>query len=167
MEKLKNVTKLLLLMTLILGHSCGDNSKTSFPSCTVADGIISCPDGTSSELPKDPEQCTVQEVVDGAIISCGNSMVKIKNGSDGKNGADGVTPLPSPYDITEIIDPCGDDPNHADEIILKLYDGSYLVYFEDGGRRFLSLLEHGKTYQTTDRQKCKFMITSNGNYQEI
>lgn len=59
--------------------------------------------------------------------------------------------------IAEIIDPCGDDPANFDEVVLKTASGSFLAYFEQGGRRFLSELPDGN-YRTTDRQRCRFSI---------
>jgi len=58
------------------------------------------------------------------------------------------------------IDPCGDNPNKYDEIILKLYDGTLLAVFKEG-EYFMSVLTNGN-YQTTDKQKCNFTV-NNGN----
>lgn len=60
--------------------------------------------------------------------------------------------------IIEIIDPCGDGPGF-DEVILRLTDNQLISYFEDRGKRFLANLTPGK-YRTTDKQQCKFTITS-------
>lgn len=167
--------KLLLLTVLISISGCGDNTSTTALTCSIKEGLIVCPDGTSTELPNDGEDgedgksCTVVEDIDSAFISCDGNSVKIpygKDGTDGVKGEDGKDLLPSPYAITDIIDPCGDDPNHFDEIIIKLYDGSYLAYFESGGKRFLTTLDAGKSYQTTDYQKCNFKITPEGKYEE-
>jgi hypothetical protein len=61
--------------------------------------------------------------------------------------------------IVATIDPCNDYPGHFDEVILKTRDGKFLAYFEDGGKRFLSLLSPGN-FQTTDFQRCNFTITN-------
>lgn len=161
------------MLTIILIGSfsgCGGNPSTSFPTCSIQGERIICPDGSSAEIPKDgknAEPCVVSETDDGATVTCGSNVVTIKNGTNGQDGSDGVDAEPSPYAVTEIIDPCGDDPGKFDEVLLKLYDGSYVSYFEDGGKRFLTVLEFGKIYQTTDRQKCKFKVDLNGNYEEI
>ena len=68
------------------------------------------------------------------------------------------------FQITELIDPCGDDVNEFDEILLVLGDGSIVAYMEDGGTRFLSTLQDGN-YRTTDEQECNFSVV-NGTYQE-
>lgn len=65
--------------------------------------------------------------------------------------------------LEEIIDPCGDYPGHHDEVILKMTSGEYLAYFEVGGSRFLSILEKGVNYRTTDKQKCIFRINASNN----
>lgn len=58
--------------------------------------------------------------------------------------------------IDQIIDPCGDGSGY-DEVVLKLTDGSFLAYFEQGSKRFLSIIPNG-SYQTTDQQACSFTI---------
>lgn len=68
------------------------------------------------------------------------------------------------YDsIVEMIDPCG--PSHSyDEVLLKTSSGKYVAYFEQGSKRFLTVLVDG-TYQTTDEQGCMFKIIE-GDYNE-
>jgi len=63
--------------------------------------------------------------------------------------------------IVATIDPCTDYPGYFDEVILKTRDGKFLAYFEDGGKRFLSLLSPG-VFVTTDRQACTFTVTNSG-----
>lgn len=58
------------------------------------------------------------------------------------------------------IDPCGDNPNKIDEILIKLYDGSILAVFKDG-QYFMSFLKDGN-YKTTDKTNCYFQV-NNGN----
>ena len=67
----------------------------------------------------------------------------------------------SSENITEIIDPCGDYPNKFDEVLLKTSSGKILVYFEDGGKRFLTELPNGN-FRTTDRQACNFSVSGSG-----
>lgn len=156
---MKNLIVLIVLGFLV---SCSNgNSNTSPLTCSIEGDQIVCPDGSKFDIPKsgkDGKSCTVSEVSGGAKVTCGFNTVTIDNGEDA---------IQSPYAITEVIDPCGDDPGKFDEVILKLYDNSYVAYFEDGGKRFLSVLEHGKSYQTTDSQNCKFKITVSGEFQEI
>lgn len=113
-------------------------------------------DGKNGVDGQDGQSCYVSETSEGAEVTCGSNTVVIENGDDA---------VQSPYNISEIIDPCGDFPNHADEIIIKMYNGDLVVYFQDGGRRFLTVLEPGN-YRTTDRQKCRFTITEDGEYEE-
>ena len=63
--------------------------------------------------------------------------------------------------VTKMIDVCGDHPGYFDEIVLKTNAGKYIAYFEDGGRRFLSELPVG-TYESTDRQRCSFIVSAAG-----
>lgn len=61
--------------------------------------------------------------------------------------------------IVRIVDPCGDYPLYFDEVLLELSNGQYLVYFEDGGNRFLTTLSpSAQHYTTTDRQRCTFHL---------
>lgn len=63
--------------------------------------------------------------------------------------------------ITSMIDVCGDESGYFDEVILKTAEGKYVAYFEDGGRRFLSVIGAG-SYRTTDHQQCHFTISNTG-----
>ena len=74
-----------------------------------------------------------------------------------------ITQIKTGTTIDFVIDPCGDHPNHYDEVVLKLSSGEYLAYFEASGRRFLTVLEQNVIYETTDKQKCRFYINSNNN----
>lgn len=99
---------------------------------------------------KPGENCSVEQVSNGAIITCIDSTAVVLNG---ENGIDAVV---------EIIDPCGNKPGHFDEVILRLNTGDLLAYFEENGKRFLSILTPGN-YQTTDSQKCSFTVDNNYN----
>jgi len=72
-----------------------------------------------------------------------------------------LTQLLAMENITDIIDPCGDFPNHFDEVILKTSSGKFMAYFEQSGKRFLSELPNGN-YRTTDKQACNFTISGTG-----
>jgi len=63
--------------------------------------------------------------------------------------------------ITQLIDPCGDQPGIYDEVIMRLSDGRYVAYFENGGARRLSVLVPG-SYSTTDGGACVFTVQPNG-----
>jgi len=58
-----------------------------------------------------------------------------------------------------VIDPCGDSQGF-DEVLLKLYDGSILAFF-DNSDGFIAELQDGN-YTTTDGTNCNFSI-DNGN----
>lgn len=63
---------------------------------------------------------------------------------------------------TELIDPCGDNPGHYDEVLIRTVDGSLVSYFKAGNKEFLSVLGQGN-YVTTDKQQCHFSVDANGN----
>jgi hypothetical protein len=97
----------------------------------------------------------------GAKGEKGDKGDKGNKGNKGNAGADGIDGEDA---VTEIIDPCGDNPNKFDEVLLVMSDGSILVYFEDGNKRFLAVLGDGN-YRTSDKQQCRFSIV-NGEYVE-
>jgi uncharacterized coiled-coil protein SlyX len=71
--------------------------------------------------------------------------------------------------VVGLVDPCGDGPGY-DEVLLKMSDNSYVAYFQTGNgnnqKRFLSVLNEGVNYQTTDQQACLFKIL-NGEIVEL
>jgi hypothetical protein len=64
--------------------------------------------------------------------------------------------------IVKTIDPCGDGPGY-DEVVVQTTAG-FLVYFESGSKRFLTVLTDG-SYVTTDQQNCNFKII-NGEFED-
>lgn len=77
---------------------------------------------------------------------------------NGENGQDGAPATPTPYVVTEFIDPCGDHPGHLDELVLRLADGSLMAHYASGSLQFITLITPGD-YVTTDKQKCHFTVT--------
>ena len=71
-----------------------------------------------------------------------------------------VAQLESNENIVEFIDPCGNWSGGYDEVILKTSSGKLLAYFENGSRRFLSLLTPG-SYRVTDGSNCNFTVHGN------
>lgn len=125
---------------------------------TCDDGTIDILDGESVTGPVGPAgtSCTVSAAAGGAVISCEDGTSQfISDGLAGQDGTDG---------IVELIDPCGDNPNQFDEVLLRTTSGQILTYFESGNRRFLAVLVPGN-YVTTDSQACHFSVTedSEGN----
>jgi collagen type VII alpha len=156
----------------------GPTGKVGLPGtdsepCSVSDtGLVSCPDGSSYQIPAgvsgqpgkdgldgaagEPGQagtsCTVQAVDNGAVISCSDgTSVVVLNGSDGTDGTVGA------YSIVGMIDPCGDQPGF-DELLLRLADGSLIAHYSHGNKQFLTVIGPG-SYQTTDGHSCNFTVT--------
>jgi hypothetical protein len=71
-----------------------------------------------------------------------------------------IAELETHESITEFIDPCGDSTGY-DEIVLRTRSGKLVAFFENGTKRFLSLLTPG-SYMTTDSFACSFNVTSEG-----
>lgn len=89
--------------------------------------------------------------------------VEICNGLDGVDGIDGIDGSTSPFLPVAVIDPCGDEPNILDEVLLQLSNGSILASVSDkanGQNTRFSFLVPG-TYKTTDGSNCAFTL-SNG-----
>ena len=72
--------------------------------------------------------------------------------------------LASNDDVFEIYDPCGTSPGF-NEVLLKTQSGKYIAYFESTGKsdRYLTVLQPGYNYQTTDGTKCLFSLDNDGN----
>jgi len=111
-----------------------------------ADSSVDIVDGESITGPVGPAggSCTVASVIGGALISCEDGSSELI--TDGQNA------------ILEIIDPCGDNPGQFDEVLFRLSSGEVVAYFEQGSKRFLTVLNPGN-YRTTDTQNCNFTIT--------
>lgn len=139
-------TKYIVMVTLLVG--CGTEVNRT--------KLIPGPQG------KPGSSCSVESVEQGALISCSDGT-----GAFVSNGRDGLDGEPGSFSIVNSVDPCGDDPNHFDEILLVTAGGDYVAYFEDGGKRFLTILECGKMYRTTDKQACNFKINAACEYEEI
>lgn len=135
---------------------------------------IQGPSGSTGPAGSSGTSCSAQQVVGGAIITCGSDMVVILHGTngidgadgqdgvdgtDGVDGSDGLDAPPTPYTVTELVDPCGDGPGF-DEVILRLGNGSLMAHYAGGGNlQFLTVIGDGN-YVTTDNQSCNFSIAS-------
>lgn len=116
----------------------------------------------------DGEGCSVLPILaglaapyGGALLTCGGTQVVLLNGEPGPQGEPGPV---SPYQLSEIIDPCGDAAGIYDEVILKMASGRLLASFSDnanGNNTRLSELVPG-SYITTDGSNCYFTVASNG-----
>lgn len=80
-----------------------------------------------------------------------------RDGTDGRDGVDGTNGADAYF---EVIDPCGRQATH-DEILFRMSDGRLFAYFENGGKRYLTIITPG-TYQTTDGTNCVFVVDANG-----
>jgi len=144
------------------------NSGENGSSCTVVgsndEAIISCEDGSSATIAngKDGKSCTITDLLNGALISCGNESVVI---FDGTNGVDGEDALSDAIGIANYIFPCGKEFN-GDEVLLKLTDGNILALYDGGPNEDRLALLYPGNWITTDRNKnhtCHFTIDSNLN----
>lgn len=150
----------LILFILV---ACGaENRRAREAWGCMADGV-SCRDNRSpgpSDSPSPsatPAQCTVREMSQGAEVKCeeGKSVIILngKNGSDGKDGKDAP---PSPYQISEIINPC-DETRQYHEVLLRTTGGKLLAHYSDGTKQFMTEIGPG-SYVTTDGYACRFSV---------
>ena len=104
------------------------------------------PKMTILPLPGGVVGCDVVEIENGYEVTCGDSTFEIYHGEQ--------TDL-------EIIDPCGDDPNHFDEVLIKV-GNQIFAFFRDSNDtyEFITIVPPGY-YVTTDQQACYFTITEN------
>lgn len=102
----------------------------------------------------DGSSCSVTPAVGGVLISCtdGTSAV-LMDGEDGENGEDAP---PTPYTVTEMIDPCGDQAQF-DEILMRLANDQLVAHFSSGSLEFLTVIPPGN-YVTTDGTHCYFTV---------
>jgi hypothetical protein len=148
----------IVFAALMLTSTCGRDG---------VDGLNGM-DGKDGRDGVDGKSCTVESLANGLRLYCEDGSEALvfngrdgRDGVDGSNGRDGVDGLNGSSSVLSIIDPCGDDPSEFDEVLL-LTEHGYIAYFEDKGKRFLSLLAPG-SYRTTDRQACEFSIDASGN----
>lgn len=202
----KVMTSIMLLLIISCGNSSSikksdDTSPVNLnqnltTSCSVKRDSelgqvkITCPDGSSEIISDgqngkdgdDGSSCTVEELLNGSMITCADKQAFIKNGTDGDNGSactvisseDNSGALIKCSDntqafikngtdgkdmIREVLDPCGAQSTSGhEEVLLILSDGSVMGHFDGGRNQFLSLLEKNVRYRTSDGTKCNFMI---------
>ncbi len=152
---------LIISIFLIITMGCiTDNKHSGVPQntyCTVTNtnngSEITCPDGSTAFISNGNDGRDGQNGLQGVQGAPGN------DGNDGRDGQDGIDGKDA---IIKIIDPCGPSTSGYDEILLCLNNGSLMAYFENGIYRHLSIIPAG-AYVTTDEQKCRFDVLTNGN----
>ncbi len=70
-----------------------------------------------------------------------------------------LTQLATAETITEMHDFCGPKPGAYNEVGMQTTSGKILVYFENGGQRFLTVLVDG-SYMTSDGTGCYFQVVN-------
>lgn len=157
----------------------GPAGSSCTTEATTEGAWIRCTDGTASFVRNGNEgaagtrgeagtSCTVFQLTGGARIECEDGTQAVvmdgekgdtgEKGETGATGANGQDATPSPYTITETIDPCG--PEAAfDEILFRLANGELIAHFSHGSRQFLTSIPPG-AYTTTDGTNCHFTVNS-------
>lgn len=126
----------------------GTNGVDGTNGVNGVDGI----NGTNGIDGQDGSSCSVQPDPMGALISCTDgSQVVLLNGENGEDAP------PTPYTVTEMIDPCLDTPG-PDEVLLRLHNGTIIAWYTGLG---LSVIGPGN-WTTTDSSACQFTVHPNG-----
>lgn len=173
--------KYLLVLSIICLFSCGDIDEKELLE------TIDCIDGCNPQSGQEEESESKTIIIKGTPGREGAQGIQGEQGSTGETGStgeqgpkgetgsqgsqgpqgndglDGLDGIDGQDAIVEVINPCGEDPNNPDEIIINFADGVWIAWYKNVG---LYELELDVVYQTTDAQQCKFKITENG-YEEI
>lgn len=155
--------------------------------------LTSCAEVKYNKIPVDGkdghngDSCVINQMANGAIITCGSSSAIIMNGlngldgTDGENGtnglngtngtnghdgANGLNGVDAPHSIgiAGYIYPCGNEFAN-DEMFLRLTDGSIIAVY-DGGNYLSRLVKLAPgSYITTDRggAQCYVAVDANLN----
>ncbi len=143
----------------------GTDGGSCHVSAVDEGALVYCDDGSAVVVKhgEDGSSCSVHELDAGAYVECDDgTSALVKNGADGQDGADGADGADgqdaqqSAYLITEVINPCGEQP--LDEVILRFASGDLMAHYSHGSKQHFVILEPGK-YVTTDKYKCKFTVT--------
>lgn len=130
----------------------GGGASCSTGGITILTGVDSSRDGILQPI----ETQYSKDVCNGAVGA---------TGAQGATGAAGINAPVNPYDIVNIVDPCGDAPNIFDEVFLKLANGKMIASVSDnasGANTRFSVIAPG-SWRTTDGSMCYFTIDANGN----
>jgi septal ring factor EnvC (AmiA/AmiB activator) len=167
--------KLTLLGIILLLISCGKNDKKQLDQLgKLGESIGQTPKnvvnellGTNKEIRESEKRS--KEYTDKRINELQDSLNALYDQVDQVDTDQDVlsqtialnqsrlASLEDNHNIAEIVDPCGDNPNEFDEVLLKTDKGEFLAYFEQASKRYLTKLPSGN-YMTTDNQACKFNL---------
>lgn len=135
--------------------STGSQGSTGPIGPTGPSGPAGPTGNTGPAGPQGPkgDSCTIQAVVNGALISCQDGTnVVILNGEDGDDAP------PTPYTVVSLVDPCGPQGSY-DEVLMRLGNGQLMAHYANGSQQFLTIVGPG-SYVTTDGTSCFFTIAS-------
>ena len=127
--------------------------------------LIACADKDKNfSSTQSNQQCETKEVNGQVEIRCPNGInyafqapvdgIDGQDGLDGLNGTNGM----DAQGIT-VADPCGDNLNQVDEVLLFFPDNTVIAWYLGVG---MVVLTPNVMYQTTDNQHCKFSVDQHG-----
>lgn len=135
-----------------------DEIKNYSIICDGAKGQIgeTGPSGLDGKNGLDGVNCNVEQLSNGAMITCGDTKAVVLNGLNGQNGVNS---------INKLIAPCTKASSGWKEELLCLSDGTLLASFSDnasGLNTRFSIIPTGN-YIDTDNSQCLFNVTVDAN----
>lgn len=171
--------KIILLFNLLIISACGQDGKDgnqgakgdSVEGQTIniikfSSDTSVCPSGSGIiiQVLNPSWMLSGTSVASEAVICDGLNGKDGAIGETGEQGLQGAEAASSPYQVVQVIDPCGDAPGVWDEVFLKMANGQLIASFSDnanGKNTRLSLLTEGH-YMTTDGSNCQVNVDSGG-----
>lgn len=93
------------------------------------------------------------------LIRLNGNLERLQGATD--NFIAQLAQLKAQDNVVVMIDPCPSvKSKDYKEMLFKLESGALVAYFEDGGKRFLTVLTPGN-YRTTDSRQCNFTVDNN------
>ncbi len=174
MEKLERFLHLLLvaaavgtLLTLVITACAGESDEPQGETGERGEP------GTPGEAGDSGEGCTVERVELGAVVTCGNASVFVRDGDTGAKGDTGVgvageAGVPGRDGVdgaaatgVTLVTPCPDTAASVlyPERLLRFADGAVVAFYSSPDwmyNRLVTLIV-GATYVTTDGRACQFV----------
>lgn len=158
-EEMRNLIVLVFLVILtFFATGCGQQSGVTVSHPDYQGQI----DDINNRLDDLTDRVAVFEMdlgnLESSVIQLGNDLDNFEHDLDQveinvTDALNRISQLEGNTYIADIVKPCA----NAKEVLVVLSDGRIVAYFEQGNKRYLSLLGDGN-YQTTDGTNCHFSI---------
>lgn len=143
------------------GASCSVSSTSTGADIGCTDGtVVSLTNGLQGATGTNGTDCSVQQLSNGARISCGQQIAYVYDGED--------APITA-FTFTQEITPCGKESSPWKEVLLCMSNGQILASFSDdmgGTNTRLANIPPG-SYMDTDKSGCNFNVTLGENSSSV